>query len=267
MGETTEKPPFQEFDSGNPFRRFVEFVKFTSRHMLDDTNRRFLEEVVKTSEKRRTKIKAGTELWRAQLGSDLGVVPLDGGKDSFPIPLPFKPDRMKPRVDRAQEGRVNPKGIPCLYLSHDKETAMKEVRPWIGASISTAPFTLNRDLILVYCWDRGFAPDPKVENQSDIEGFVWWAINSMFSEPVERSDETADYAPTQIIAEAFRMSGAEGIAFGRKNHANIALFDLTAADCGTVVLYQVTDMTLDIVRRGSGDRKASPKKKGTPARL
>ena len=43
---------------------------------------------------------------------------------------------MKPLERIALEGRTNPKGIPYLYLSSKKETAMSEVRPWIGGYIS-----------------------------------------------------------------------------------------------------------------------------------
>jgi hypothetical protein len=247
MGVATLEPPWRDhevseykFESGNPFKRFVDFVRFTSRHVLDDANRRFLEAVVKTSESRKIQMKAGTQLWRAQLGSE----PLEGGKDSFPFPLPFKPERMKPKADRAKEGRVNPKGIPCLYLSHDKATAMKEVRPSIGAYLSVSQFTVNRDLVLVNCIYHGWPEIKLVEGEPDLETFAWWAINSTFSEPATRSDETADYAPTQIIAEAFRLDGADGIAFGRRSHLNIALFDLMRADAGEVHLYRVDDMTL-----------------------
>jgi hypothetical protein len=45
-------------------------------------------------------------------------------------------------------------------------------------------------------------------------------------------------------SEAFRMDGADGIAFGRRSHLNVALFDLMGADAGEVHLYRVDDMML-----------------------
>ena len=56
--------------------------------------------------------------------------------DTYDVPTCFAPNRMKPLVNKAIEGRINPKGIPYLYLSTKKETAMSEVRPWIGAAIA-----------------------------------------------------------------------------------------------------------------------------------
>ena len=47
---------------------------------------------------------------------------------------------MKPLGGRATDGRANPRGIPCLYLATTKETAMSEVRPWIGSYVSAGQF-------------------------------------------------------------------------------------------------------------------------------
>src|ERR1039458_6332974 len=43
---------------------------------------------------------------------------------------------MKPKPEKAKEGRVNPKGIPCLHLATHEDTAMSEVRP--------RPFSVKR---------------------------------------------------------------------------------------------------------------------------
>ena len=56
---------------------------------------------------------------------------------------------MMPLPDRANEGRVNPKGIPCLYFSSDRDTAMTETRPWIGSLVSVAQFVMLRELTVV----------------------------------------------------------------------------------------------------------------------
>lgn len=66
-------------------------------------------------------------------------------------PVPYPVDRMKPRRDRTKEGRANPKGIPYLYTANDKETAIAEVRPWIGAYVSIAELKVVRPLTIVNC--------------------------------------------------------------------------------------------------------------------
>jgi hypothetical protein len=59
---------------------------------------------------------------------------------------------------------------------------------------------------------------------------VWWSLNQAFSEPVTRTDDAADYAPTQVLAEVFRTSGCDGIVYRSKlgKGKNVAVFDLSA---------------------------------------
>jgi RES domain-containing protein len=159
----------------------------------------------------------------------------------------FGPLRMKPRRERANEGRANPKGVPCLYLANRSETAMSEVRPWVGALVSVAQFKTVKELKIVDCsvlhgqymklayLDRTFdahtstmsAPSP-----NEVDNIVWAAIDGAFSQPVTSADDYADYAPTQILAELFRSEGYDGLAyksaFGEVGY-NIALFDIDSA--------------------------------------
>ncbi len=157
---------------------------------------------------------------------------------------------MKPLTDRATEGRVNPKGIPCLYLSTDRETAMAETRPWIGSYVSVAHFVVRRDLDVIDCSLDDEAPliifDEAEPEPAEREKDTWWYINQAFSEPVTRSDNLADYAPTQMLAEAFRSKGCDGILYGSKvgTGKNLAVFDLAAADLISCHLHEVQEVTL-----------------------
>lgn len=101
-------------------------------------------------------------LWRAQLGHDLR--PEYAGEELIDyFPTAYKPERMKPLRDSAREGRANPKGIPYLYIATDKETAMSEVRPWIGSIISAGCFVR---LFVIF---RGQEPTDDVRGLTVIE--------------------------------------------------------------------------------------------------
>ena len=48
---------------------------------------------------------------------------------------------------------------------------------------------------------------------AEIEKAVWSDINRAFAEPMTRSDDSADYVATQILAELFKREGFGGIAY------------------------------------------------------
>jgi hypothetical protein len=79
---------------------------------------------------------------------------------------------------------------------------------------------------------------------------VWTSIDLGFAEPVDRSNDVADYAPSQIIAELFKRSGYDGVkyrsAFSEEGH-NIALFDLTSAqpDPNSCTLFHPTRVNFE----------------------
>jgi len=58
--------------------------------------------------------------------------------------IPHPPERMKPLAGRACERRADPEGIPYLYLAAAKDTALGEVRPWLGSMISLGVFIIRK---------------------------------------------------------------------------------------------------------------------------
>jgi len=172
--------------------------------------------------------------------------------DSFLVRGPHSPERMVPLSDCAYEGRVNPKGIPCIYFSTDSDTAMTETRPWIGSLVTVAQFVILNNLTVVDCtatepvddWNLvfNFGP-PEPERREEC---VWGDINRAFSQPVDRIDNVAEYAPTQVLAEAFRMAGYDGIVYGSKlgTGKTVAVFDLAAAKVANCQLCRVEGVSL-----------------------
>lgn len=71
------------------------------------------------------KLDKGTVLWRAQLGgTPYQPPPITVGAEDWGrvILTPHGRDRMTPYSDKAKEGRMNPKGIPCLSLQHIRKS-------------------------------------------------------------------------------------------------------------------------------------------------
>ncbi len=95
---------------------------------------------------RKVQLKSGQIFWRAQLGNVWLEREQDG--ETYELPYAYPAERMKPLSDQASEGRANAKGIPCLYLANRKETAMSEVRTWVGSYVSSRSIQIverNRD--------------------------------------------------------------------------------------------------------------------------
>jgi len=228
------------------FRHFIWPSTLSGSYELE-VSERFLIAVSESSGHRARTLEKETVLWRAQLDGTWKRVRIEipevlgRGHESRLALLPHDRKRMVPLSDRAVEGRVNPKGIPCFYSATHPFTAMSEVRPWVGSYISLAEFRLRRKLTLVDCT----RPESEWEKTRDeavaFESIAWAEMNDAFSRPVTPSDNLADYAPTQIIAEVFRRAGYHGLMYrsGLDNHGvNVALFDLRYATFKHARLHQ-----------------------------
>ncbi len=249
---TPQIDPAGAFPSWRSYWNFARAVNREYRYIRSPGTEAFLAAVLATSESRRLEIPQGRIFWRAQVGH--GWRPIDDETDDE-IPCAHPRSRMKPQVGRASDGRANPRGIPCLYLATTKEAAMSEVRPWIGAYVSCGQFKTLRPLTVVDC-SRRHADNPfyynldegmyEPEPEERIKA-VWAHIDRAFAEPMTRSDDQADYAATQILAELFKHAGADGVVY-KSNFGddgfNIALFDPEAADLINCGLFEVKGMTL-----------------------
>jgi hypothetical protein len=251
----------QHFASWASFGRFRNEVSDHRRYVRTAESEAFLKTVSETCKSRVRNVKEGMILYRAQLGNDWRPETLD--KITFNVAIPHPPARMKPLLGSAVEGRVNPKGIPYLYLSTAKQAAMSEVRPWLGATVSLAQFAITRPLSIIDCsvlhdkytslafLDRKFGEDVPPEHIDDI---VWSAIDQAFSEPVTNTDNLADYAATQTLAELFRHDGYDGVAYKSafgEDAFNIALFDLSAAEQINAMLYNAMGINFKFEQSGN----------------
>ncbi len=138
---------------------------------------------------------------------------------------------MMPLRKQAKGGRANPPGIPHLYLATTKETAMAEVRPWIGSIISLAKFETTKELSIIDCFIDNLAKDYEIKGEPTAkikELKVWANINHAFSKPISIEEQDTDYVPTQIISEFFRRHGYDGIFFKSMlgEGLNVVLFNL-----------------------------------------
>lgn len=245
-----------EFKSWQSYGEFRHAITGRTRYVHGPEVQQFLDAVLATHHTRVETIPADTVLWRAQLGYVIGHSD-DDGDQTGEQPFPFPPKRMKPIPGRSPEGRVNPKGIAYLYLATHRDTAMAEVRPWMGSLISVGKFRVKRDLTIVNCTSDEksghiFFEEPSAQQR---ETAVWTDIDRAFAQPVGLTDDVADYVPTQVLAELFKVkvSGCDGVAYRSSlgDGHNIALFDLDLVDLGSPTLFELK--RIDFVFQQSGN--------------
>lgn len=234
-----------EFKSWQSYWTFKQNVKRHTRYIYSEETNQFLEAVISTSESRRRQVPSGRKFWRAQRGHRWQKFQQDN--EEFQVEAPYLPDRMKPLISTASEGRANAKGIPCLYLATDKNTAMSEVRPWMGSYVSVGQFKILKDINLVdLSVHQQLGPVYLEEpDASGKESAVWAHIDRAFSEPVSLEESTTEYAPTQVLSELFRHHGYDGLVYKSLlgEGYNVALFDLGAADLVNCFLHQVESIS------------------------
>ena len=249
-----------------PFTDALDYLAFSTetvsfrRFRLSERSQVFIDAVRESAIDHQTEIPSGTTLFRAQLGSERKTeIPLSDDLGEFSLIeslKPFSPERMKPLPHSATEGRVNPKGIPCLYLASKADTAMSEVRPWRGAIISIGTFETTRDLTLVDCTKKIAGPPrviiglaPQAATPERLESENWLGIAHAFAVPVTEADNKAQYAPTQILAEVFKAQGFDGLKYQSLLADDVdcgfsyALFNLNDAELVECNVCSVKSMT------------------------
>jgi hypothetical protein len=238
------------FESSDAYRVFADSVKHDRRFIYDRRVNQFLDVVAETSSTRMETLKAGSKLWRAQLGSRWDVRD-KGTPEEMEVEIPYFEDRMKPLPSLVTDGRANPRGIAYLYLADSETTAGSELRPWLGTSISMSSFLVHRDLQIADCtsdkkrWPfKGFnvemtgtVPWPPEE----YESVVWGDIADAMSTPHNPEHVNLNYVPTQVISERLRHAGADGIAYRSllaPGGTNFVLFDMQDADPINFILFE-----------------------------
>jgi hypothetical protein len=217
----------KEFASENSFIDFIEKIRYSNRYFFDGESQAFFEALISTRAARIRKCKSGTIFWRAQLGCKTIQESLEGCTKI--VKQPFDVDRMIPLKKQAKGGRANPSGIPHLYLATTKETAMAEVRPWLGSIISLATFETTKELSTIDCFTDNIENSNNLDvNPNSKEQKVWSDINYAFSKPILLEEQDTDYVSTQIISEFFRRHGYDGIFYKSMlgDGLNIVLFNM-----------------------------------------
>ncbi len=219
-----------EFGSANAYWKFVQSITTDRRFVPAAEAQKFLDAVRATARTRCAEAKLGTRFFRAQVGVE--IEEQDSGVE---WEHPLREERMIPSAQFIKEGgRANPAGIAYFYVASDAATAMAEMRPWVAESISLALFETVKPLKIVRCQPGSRTSLGRYlyseHTSSEIEKFVWSDIGHAFARPATREERQSAYIPTQVLAEAFKAEGFDGVAYhsSLERGLNLVIFDLKA---------------------------------------
>jgi len=191
------------FSTVKAYENFHQEVRHQNRYILSQSSVDFLDELSKQSQEKSHVIPPGFILYRAQIGYDWDKIQIEESGD-VDFECPFGHERMMPNLKFADEGRINPKGIICLYAAEDVSTAISECRPWLSALVSMVELCSNKSLKFVDCTDvpdyrnvyfeivrNTLMTEPKDDGVRNL--IVWSNINTAFSIPVNPNEKKLDY--------------------------------------------------------------------------
>lgn len=223
---------------------FVDKIKTKIRFHIHDFNEERLEYYCRFLLQNYEK---GNLFYRARIKKD-------GQKEPYP------PKKMgAPPSTSASNGRINPRGVSCLYLCEDKDTPFYETRAQHHDYISLAEFRLKKDIAVANLsridkinpvtldLSEGIASDYLI-NKSLLE-----KINRAMIRPQRSGDSELEYLPTQYIADFIKSLVNEdtqdpvfqGIAFESAAHPgfyNLAAFYEEDFEIDWVKSYEVKDL-------------------------
>ncbi|AXB82367.1 RES family NAD+ phosphorylase [Megasphaera hexanoica] len=169
-----------------------------------------------------------------------------------------------PPASKASEGRVNSKGIPCLYLADTIETTLHEIRARAFDEITVAKFSPVKTVNMV-----DFRQLDKLSPFATIGiGVDWFAVNveilhqisQEIAKPMRRNDSVLDYLPSQYIADFAKRLGYDGICFSSTLHqggVNYAVFNEKTFVCNSVKSFQVKELKFCYKPVGDSNKKKS----------
>ena len=173
------------------------------------------------------------------------------GDETFPIgEMGAPPNRL------ATHGRANPPGIPYLYLGSLPKTAAAELRPHTGEVACVADFTIAGQFRVVDLRNPRKLVSPFLLADAGAIGQLradvpfLERLGDELTRPVLPQGAAIDYIPSQYLCEFIKKVGKDGVVYRSSvsDGINLALFDPEKAIGGTVSLYNITRVSVEVAR-------------------
>jgi len=201
---------------------------------------------------RSTKISGGSRFFRARIN------PTQTLTDYRPLP---RTQMSASPSDFTEAGRLNPEGIPYLYVASDPDTAVAEVRPWVGAHVTVAGIKTNQDIEIIDFTNEtpvGRFPGANFPGSESGAEMIWRELLTYTMSMPLQPKHSVSYVPTQYFAEVLKAKGFGGVKYKSSLNPkgfNIAIFDPATGRVTSTWLITVTSVTYTYIRAKQRPRR------------
>jgi len=139
-----------------------------------------------------------------------------------------------------------------LYLASGVTTAISEVRPHTGDRVSVARVEIPENLKVIDLATPRLTVSPFVLEDEGQVGLLRADIAFLeqlgkeLAQPILPNAAAVDYTPTQYLCEFVKTCGFHGVQYKSSvgQDTNMALFDRTSAQIGTIKVHSVTRVSV-----------------------
>ncbi len=140
-----------------------------------------------------------------------------------------------PPSEKCRSSRAAPDGKRVLYCASNERTAIAEIRPQRGLNVSVATMRSTRELRVLDLRKSRPPLNPFLKGSLRYELELREVLRDFgqeLSTPLRRTDNPADYLPSQKVSAFIEQAGYDGIIYGSAmapSGKNVVLFDPGAA--------------------------------------
>jgi len=145
-----------------------------------------------------------TNLYRARVNIDIDKISIN--------------EMGKPPKKLSTAGRANPVGIPYLYTASNPETAIAEIRPHKGDSVTVAGFKVVEKLILADLRNPRKTISPFIHDEDTLKQIFknldyLSHLGEELSKPISPREAHLEYLSSQYLCEFIKHSGFDGVIY------------------------------------------------------
>lgn len=171
-------------------------------------------------------------------------------EDENPIHIDFMG---KPPSKKSTAGRANPMGIPYLYTASNAQTAIAEIRPHKGDSVTVAKFDILEPLKLADLRNprQSISPFVLVEdelNQIFLDLDYLCHLGEELSKPILPREAHLEYLSSQYLCELIKHCGFDGVVYKSSvgDGDNFAIFYDEKLKPNEIKYYKVDNVSFEV---------------------